>query len=82
MKSLKANKLKENIFEFSKCLTGIRGLDEIAAGGLPKNRTTLLLGNTGCGKTIMAMEFLVNGITLFNEPGVFMAFEEKRMNWS
>jgi len=78
MKSLKANKLKENIFEFSKCLTGIRGLDEIAAGGLPKNRTTLLLGNTGCGKTIMAMEFLVNGITLFNEPGVFMAFEEKK----
>jgi circadian clock protein KaiC len=36
-----------------------------------------LLGNTGCGKTIIAMEFIVNGITMFNEPGVFMAFEEK-----
>ncbi len=60
-----------------KSITGIQGLDDITGGGLPKNRPTLLLGNTGCGKTILAMEFLVNGIVLQQEPGVFMAFEEK-----
>jgi circadian clock protein KaiC len=64
-------------FKFPKSPTGIKGLDDITTGGLPKGRPTLLLGNTGCGKTIMAMEFLVNGITLFDEPAVFMAFEEK-----
>src|SRR3990170_5235497 len=73
----KGNKLKAPKFKFPKSLTGIEGLDDITTGGLPKNRPTLLLGNTGCGKTIMAMEFIVNGITMFNEPGVFMAFEEK-----
>ncbi len=67
-----------NNFEFPKSKSGIQGLDEITSGGLPKNRPTLLLGNTGCGKTLLAMEFLVNGIVLFNEPAVFMAFEEKK----
>ena len=65
-------------FKFPKSETGIQGLDEITSGGLPKNRSTLLLGDTGCGKTILAMEFLVNGIVLFDEPAVFMAFEEKK----
>ncbi len=74
---LKSNKSKASSFIFPKSLTGIQGLDEITTGGLPKNRPTLLLGNTGCGKTIMAMEFLINGIVMFNEPGVFMAFEER-----
>jgi circadian clock protein KaiC len=64
-------------FKFPKSPTGIKGLDDITTGGLPKNRPTLLLGNTGCGKTILAMEFIVNGIVLFDEPAVFMAFEEK-----
>jgi circadian clock protein KaiC len=64
-------------FVFPKSLTGIRGLDDITTGGLPKGRPTLLLGNTGCGKTIMGMEFIVNGITMYDEPGVFVAFEEK-----
>ena len=67
---------KTNRFKFPKSLTGIQGLDDITTGGLPQNRPTLLLGNTGCGKTIMAMEFLVNGIEMFDEPGVFMSFEE------
>jgi len=67
-----------NNFKFPKSPTGIQGLDEITGGGLPKNRPTLLLGDTGCGKTILAMEFLVNGIVLFDEPAVFMAFEEKK----
>jgi circadian clock protein KaiC len=56
--------------------TGIQGLDEITVGGLPKGRPTLICGSAGCGKTLMAMEFLVQGATQFNEPGVFMAFEE------
>jgi circadian clock protein KaiC len=70
-------KSKTSNFKFPKSSTGIQGLDDITTGGLPKNRPTLLLGNTGCGKTIMAIEFLVNGIVMFDEPGVFMAFEEK-----
>ncbi|MDR3367643.1 MAG: circadian clock protein KaiC [Rhodoferax sp.] len=59
-----------------KSLTGIVGLDEITGGGLPKGRPTLVCGGAGCGKTLLAMEFLVHGATQFNEPGVFMAFEE------
>ena len=73
----KGRKPQNTRFKLPKSLTGIEGLDDITTGGLPKNRPTLLLGNTGCGKTIMAMEFIVNGITMFDEPGVFMAFEEK-----
>src|SRR5450759_239138 len=76
MKQQKVNKSKK--FQFSKSPTGIQGLDEITNGGIPKNRPTLLLGNTGCGKTIMAMEFIVNGIEMFDEPAVFIAFEEKK----
>lgn len=60
----------------AKCPTGIQGLDEITYGGLPQGRPVLLCGKAGCGKTLMAMEFLVRGATEFNEPGVFMAFEE------
>ncbi len=58
--------------------TGIKGFDEIAHGGLPKGRPSLIVGDIGCGKTFMAMEYVVNGITLFKENGVFMTFEEKR----
>ncbi len=60
----------------SKSLTGIQGFDEITAGGLPKGRPTLVCGGAGCGKTLFGMEFLVRGATQFNEPGVFMSFEE------
>jgi circadian clock protein KaiC len=56
--------------------TGIPGMDEITGGGLPKGRPTLVAGGAGCGKTLFAMEFLVNGATQYDEPGVFMAFEE------
>lgn len=62
--------------KFPKAFTGIKGLDVITNGGIPKSRPTLLLGNAGCGKTIMAMEFLVQGIRMFNETGVFLSFEE------
>jgi circadian clock protein KaiC len=62
--------------QLPKAQTGIQGLDEITGGGLPKGRPTLICGSAGCGKTLLAMEFLVRGATEFNEPGVFMAFEE------
>ena len=56
--------------------TGIKGLDEITGGGLPAGRPTLLSGSAGAGKTLFATEFIVRGATEFNEPGVFMMFEE------
>jgi circadian clock protein KaiC len=62
--------------QLPKAPTGIQGLDEITGGGLPKGRPTLVCGSAGCGKTLLAMEFLVRGARQFNEPGVFMAFEE------
>lgn len=59
-----------------KCPTGIRGLDEITDGGLPRGRPTLVCGGAGCGKTLLATEFIVRGITEYGEPGVIMTFEE------
>src|ERR1700761_6561359 len=61
----------------AKALTGIKGLDDVTLGGLPEGRPTLICGSAGCGKTLFAMTFLVNGATLFNEAGVFMSFEER-----
>jgi len=51
-------------------------VDEVTGGGLPKGRSSLVCGSAGCGKTLFALEFLVRGATEFNEPGVFIAFEE------
>src|ERR1700691_4015317 len=62
--------------ELPKTPTGISGLDEVTGGGLPRGRPTLVCGPAGCGKTLLAMECLVRGITEFHEPGVFVAFEE------
>jgi circadian clock protein KaiC len=59
-----------------KAATGIDGLDEITAGGLPRGRPTLICGGAGCGKTLLSTAFLVNGATRFGEPGVFVTFEE------
>ena len=59
-----------------KCPTGIQGLDEVTCGGLPKGRPTLVYGAAGCGKTLLAIEFLVHGALQYGEPGVLMAFEE------
>ncbi len=59
-----------------KVATGIQGLDEVTGGGLPKGRTTLVCGGAGSGKTMLAMEFLVRGVQLYDEPGVFVSFEE------
>ena len=75
--------MKKNGFQSSapktllpKCPTGIQGLDEITGGGLPRGRPTLVCGGAGCGKTLLAAEFLVRGAVQFDEPGVLMAFEE------
>jgi len=62
--------------DLPKAPTNILGLDEITGGGLPRGRPTLLCGGAGCGKTLLAMEFLVHGATKFKEPGVFISFEE------
>ncbi|MDR3516888.1 MAG: circadian clock protein KaiC [Azospirillaceae bacterium] len=69
-------KLIETPASLAKTLTGIDGLDEITGGGLPTGRPTLVCGSAGCGKTMLAMEFLVRGAMQFGEPGVFMMFEE------
>ena len=59
-----------------KCLTGISGFDEITEGGLPRSRVTLVSGGTGSGKTLLGIDFLVNGVLMYKEPGVYMSFEE------
>ena len=62
--------------KIEKVPTDIIGFDEIAHGGIPKGRTTLLSGTSGSGKTIFGMQFLVNGVIYHDEPGVFVTFEE------
>jgi len=71
-----ARKQTNSLPTLEKVPTGIQGLDEITGGGLAKGRPTLVYGSAGSGKTLMGMEFLVRGITEYNEPGVFMSFEE------
>ncbi|MBF0409719.1 MAG: circadian clock protein KaiC [Candidatus Riflebacteria bacterium] len=56
--------------------TGIDGFDEITCGGLPRGRPALICGSAGCGKTLLGMQFLLNGAEKWNEPGVFFSFEE------
>ncbi|HET9886283.1 MAG TPA: circadian clock protein KaiC [bacterium] len=62
--------------DIPKAPSGIAGLDEICGGGLPRGRPTLVCGSAGCGKTLMALEFVVRGATQFDEPGVIITFEE------
>ena len=62
--------------QLQKCPTGIKGFDEITEGGLPKNRTTLISGGAGSGKTLLGLDFLINGAIKYKELGVFMSFEE------
>lgn len=66
-----------HLASLQKTPTGIKGLDALTLGGLPQGRPTLLCGAAGCGKTLFSMTFLVNGATQFDEPGVFMSFEER-----
>ncbi len=72
----KQSKRKEKKAELRKAPSGIKGLDEVTLGGLPAGRPTLVCGSAGCGKTLLSMEVLIRGAVEFNEPGVFMSFEE------
>src|SRR5690242_11979808 len=75
MKEPKKRKVLPN--KLAKTPTGILGLDEITEGGLPKGRPTLICGEAGTGKTLFSLEFIINGAIKYDEPGVFVAFEEK-----
>lgn len=63
-------------FSVGQMRTGIAGFDGLLGGGLPRDRTTLVVGGPGCGKSLFALESLVNGARKFAEPGIFVAFEE------
>ncbi len=69
-------RIKSDGKHLDKCPTGITGFDQITEGGLPRHRTTLVCGGAGAGKTLLGLDFLVRGATDYNEPGVFMSFEE------
>jgi circadian clock protein KaiC len=69
-------KQKNGKAELKKAPSGIKGLDDVTLGGLPQGRPTLVCGSAGCGKTLLSMEVLIRGAIDYNEPGVFMSFEE------
>jgi circadian clock protein KaiC len=71
-----ADDLLDSSIGLKKAPTGIIGLDQITRGGFPAGRPTLICGGPGCGKTILAMEFLVRGARQYDEPGLFVSFEE------
>src|SRR6267142_1854262 len=73
MRSLAEN---QDVAGLHKMPTGIEGFDSITGGGLPRNRTSLIIGDPGGGKTVFALQTLVNGARQFGEPGIFVAFEE------
>jgi circadian clock protein KaiC len=66
----------QKIESLPKVSTGIEGLDEVTNGGFPKGRPILICGSAGCGKTLFGIQFLVKGIMDYDEPGVFLSFEE------
>lgn len=74
--SEKMSSLEHRLPKLLKTPTGIAGFDAITGGGLPQGRPTLVTGSAGCGKTLFSMEFMVRGALQYDEPGVFMAFEE------
>ncbi len=76
MRKTPKEKISSDHGRFQKCLTGIKGFDEITEGGLPRNRITLLCGSTGTGKTLLGVDFLINGAVKYDEFGVFLSFEE------
>jgi len=77
MKKSKTPAKKKEIVE-ERVKTGIPGLDEVMTGGLEKNSVNLVSGGAGTGKSIFAMQFIINGIEQFDEPGIFITFEEQK----
>ena len=69
-------KIESPHLRMTKALTGIQGFDEITDGGLPRGRTTLVMGGPGCGKTVFALQSLVNSAHVNKESSIFVAFEE------
>src|SRR5271165_3756621 len=67
---------KSPMTEFPKSLTGIQGFDHITRGGMPRGKATLVTGGPGSGKTVFGLQTLANGALLWEEPGIFVAFEE------
>lgn len=67
----------ESDLTLRKSKTGIEGFDELTLGGLPTGRPTLVCGSAGCGKTLFASTFLINGARDYDEPGIFVTFEER-----
>ena len=67
--------------QIAKCPTGIKGLDEISGGGLPRGRPTLVCGGAGCGKTLLGMEFVVRGPSLTVSPESLCLLRKPRRNW-
>ncbi len=76
MPKTRKNKSTFNRNQLHKCPTGIQGFDQLTEGGLPKNRTTLITGSAGSGKTLWGIDFVVEGAIKYNEPGIFISFEE------
>lgn len=77
MQAQNSNIREQGNSALAKTPTGIKGLDDLTFGGLPTGRPSLLCGSAGCGKTLLSMTFLVNGAVDYNEPGVFISFEER-----
>jgi circadian clock protein KaiC len=69
-------KIESPYASVTKIPTGIRGFDEVTEGGLPRGRTTLVMGGPGSGKTVFALQTLVNGALRDKEASLFVAFEE------
>ena len=68
------------LMSVQKLPTGIEGFDDICQGGLPIGRSTLISGTSGTGKTVFSLNFLYNGIRQFDEPGIFVTFEESPLD--
>ena len=64
----------------AKARTGISGFDDLTLGGLPRGRPSLVCGSAGCGKTLFASTFLINGAREEDEPGLFVTFEERAVD--
>ena len=67
---------KSNKMQVQKLPTGIEGFDDVCRGGLPVSRSTLVSGTSGTGKTVFSLQYLHHGICNFDEPGIFVTFEE------
>jgi circadian clock protein KaiC len=78
--SVSAPSTSKDLPVLQKVPSGIPGFDDITSGGLPRGRPTLVAGSAGCGKTLFGLHFLVRGATLYDEPGVFIAFEEREQD--